>query len=595
MTYSPMKNRLTALRDQLNQHGIQGFIIPHGDEFQNEFVPAPFERLKFLTGFTGSAGFAIVSPHKAVVMSDGRYTIQLKQQIDHSLFETDDSTKTTAAKWIIANFLNGDVVGFDPMLHSKQYVDMMMRELEPHGIKLKALSQNLMDNIWNDKPSLSNATIFPFPIDYAGLSHLEKIRIIADVISDKGCDAAFLSLPDSVSWTLNIRAHDVPHNPIVLSRLLIKKDATAILFIDESRINSDLQHYLGKDVAISSFSSFVDHVSNGIRKIWLDPLRTPVQFFNIAQDLGISIHEQKDPVIDMRAQKNIHEQKAMRAAHVRDGAAIVKFLHWLDQHKSDQNLSELSLAEALENCRRSSNMYRESSFDTICGWNGNGAIIHYRATPDSHAKIPAHANGILLLDSGGQYEDGTTDITRTISFGNVDPVIRTHNTLVLKGMIAISKARFPYGTTGAQIDVLARQALWDHGLDYPHGTGHGVGCFLSVHEEATSLSPRSQDKMEVGMIVSNEPGYYKENAYGIRIENLILCVDTGEIDELGRPILAFDTLTLAPIDRHLIDKELLDTDEIQWLNNYHARVLRELRPLLSDHEITWLQDACKAL
>jgi Xaa-Pro aminopeptidase len=587
--------RLNNLRALMKTHGLDGFIVPHGDEFQNEFVPESHQRLKYMTGFTGSAGFAVILQDKAVVMSDGRYTIQLKQQVDQNLYELNDSTKITASKWICENASPSAMIGFDPMLHSKQFIDIALKDFEEKNITLKPIQKNLIDNIWNDRPPMRWGRIEQFPLQYAGISHHDKIKKISEIIKTQNCDAVLLSLPDSVSWCLNLRANDVPHNPILLARLIIFANGTAILLIEKERVSNDLSDYLGANISIKDPQDFDKILGQTVKKIWIDPLRSPIHFLQAAYDAGIDIYEQKDPTIILKAQKNLHEQNAMKSAHVRDGVAIVKFLYWLEQHKSDSDLSELFIADKLEQFRKASPLYKDSSFDTICGWNENGAIIHYRATPESHAQIPANANGILLLDSGAQYEDGTTDITRTISFGAIDPTVRTHNTLVLKGMIAISKAKFPYGTMGAQIDVLARMALWDHGLDYAHGTGHGVGCYLSVHEEATSLSPRGHDKMEVGMIVSNEPGYYKEGSHGIRIENLILCVDTGDKDELDRAILSFDTLTLVPIDQRLIDKNLLDDHEIEWINQYHIRILKEIGPSLTPDEFTWLQGACKAL
>ena len=589
------QNRLNNLRTLMKSHGLDGFIVPHGDEFQNEFVPESHQRLKYMTGFTGSAGFAVILHDKAVVMSDGRYTIQLKQQVDQKLFELNDSTKITASKWISTNASPRAVIGFDPMLHSKQFIDIALKDFEEKNIILKPITKNLIDDIWHDRPPVHWGEINQFPLQYAGINHYDKIKKIADIIRTQQCDAVLLSLPDSVSWCLNLRANDVPHNQILLARLVIFANGTATLLIEKERMTNDLIDYLGATISIQSPQNFDKILQQDMKRIWIDPLRSPIHFLQQAYDAGIEILEQKDPTIILKAQKNSQEQNAMKSAHVRDGVAIVKFLYWLEKHKGNSDLSELSIADKLEQFRKASSLYKDSSFDTICGWNANGAIIHYRATPESHAKIPANTNGLLLLDSGAQYEDGTTDITRTISFGAVDPSIRAHNTLVLKGMIAISKAKFPYGTTGAQIDVLARTALWDHGLDNAHGTGHGVGCYLSVHEEATSLSPRCHDKMEVGMIVSNEPGYYKEGSHGIRIENLILCIDTGDKDELGRAVLAFDTLTLAPIDQRLIDKNMLDDDEIEWLNHYHARILKEISPSLTNEEIMWLQGACKAL
>jgi Xaa-Pro aminopeptidase len=594
MTEIPsIAKKIATLRATFESHQIDGYLVPHGDEYQNEFVPEYSQRLKYLTGFTGSAGFSIVLNDKAVVMSDGRYSVQLKTEIDHSIFLIGDSTKLSVADWLKQNINEPVVIGYDPWLYSELFIISLQKSLANTNIRLKSIDKNLVDILWTNRPTPQWQSIEQFPIEYAGLSYNDKLNIIADIIQQHQQNSVLLTLPDSVSWCLNIRANDVPHNPIVLSRLLINANGTAILFLDDGRNAPELNSYFDDTVSVQPISK-LKHYLEQHKNIMIDPQRSASAFFSMMRENGCSITEAKDPTIALKAKKNDAEIESMRVAHRRDAAAIIKFLAWLDANKTKSH-TEITLDKQLEAFRRQSNEYRDSSFDTICGWNEHGAIIHYRAKPETAATIPQNANGILLLDSGGQYLDGTTDITRTLSFGSVDPEIRKQNTLVLKGMIAVSMAKFPYGTTGAQIDVLARKALWDHGLDYPHGTGHGVGCYLSVHEEATSLSPRSFDKLESGMIISNEPGYYKEGSHGIRIENLILCRDTSHKDELDRAIFEFETLTLVPFDRSLIDQSLLSPSEISWINKYHARILHEIGTSLNGDDLNWLKDACKAL
>lgn len=587
---------LNSVRDTLNENGLSAIIIPHGDEYQNEFVPVYNQRLRHVTGFTGSAGFAIITTTKAVVMSDGRYSIQLKQEIDQSLFEIGDSTKQTQADWLIKNCPPKSMIAYDPWLHTEQSIRGLAQSLSEHDLRLYPLSKNIIDEIWLDRPAKQWGDVEIFPIEYAGLPADEKIKHIQSILKTKNVDSTLISLPDSVSWCLNVRSNDVQFNPVLLARLLIHKEKKPVLFIDQNRcFDTSIMTYLNSIVDIDSIENLSVHLEKNTHSILLDPQRIPKAVFDYARMVSLSIEEGKDPSVDLKACKNEHEQNAMRSAHKKDAAALISFLTWLDNTKEHQDLNELSITDKLETFRRNNPAYKGKSFDTICGWNANGAIIHYRATEKNFASIAKNENGILLLDSGGQYEDGTTDITRTLSFGVIPDTIKRENTLVLKGMIGLSKTIFPYGTTGAELDVRARKPLQDHGLDYAHGTGHGVGCHLSVHEEATGISPRSHDKMEVGMIVSNEPGYYKENSHGIRIENLILCVDTFQKNEIGSPLLTFETLTLVPLDKTLIDQSLLDKDEIDWINHYHQRIFNEISPLLDDITIKWLSNACKAL
>ena len=596
MTENNRLSILKLIRTRLKSENLGGIIVPHGDEYQNEFVPAYNQRLRTITGFTGSAGFAVITHDKAVVMSDGRYSIQLKQEIDQTLFETNDSTKETISGWILKNCEPGTIIGYDPWLMNEQSIRLIETNLKDSTIKIRALENNLIDDIWTDRPPISWGDPHIFPLEYAGLSAADKISAIQNNLNEANIESTLITLPDSVSWCLNIRSNDVEFNPIFLGRLLVFKDKKPILFIDNNRkLSETITTYLENFVDIKPIRDLEICLSTQTGSISLDPQRSPHKIFKLAQNAHLKILEAKDHSIDAKAQKNQSEQNAMRNAHKRDAAAIIKFLAWLDEAKQKADLSELIIADRLENFRREAEGFKGNSFNTICGWNENGAIIHYRATPQKFAVIPQNANGVLLLDSGGQYKDGTTDITRTLAFGAVPVEIKKQNTAVLKGMIALSKTCFPLGITGAELDAIARKPLHAQGLDYAHGTGHGVGCYLSVHEEATGIHPRSKDKMLAGMIVSNEPGYYQENSHGIRIENLILCIYTKTTDESNQPILAFETLTLVPFDRDLIDVSLLDDDERKWINQYHARILSEISPMLPAETIKWLSNACKAL
>ncbi len=574
--------KLTFLRALMKEEGVDGFIVPRADEYQGEYVPASADRLKWISGFTGSAGFAIVLADRAVVMSDGRYTIQLKQQVDASLFTTEDSTKVSAADWLLAN-AKGKTIGIDPRLHTPREV----KALKEKGVAIRLLERNPLDAVWKDRPAAPSAKVEAFPLSHAGQSAQEKLDGIAGTLKEKKCAAAILALPDSIAWTLNIRSSDIPHIPVALSYAIAHDDATLDWFIDAARVPEQIVQSFGNRVSIHAPAD-ISKVMAGLKgRVLVDERRTSVWFLEQLKAGSIETLDAKDPSIPMKARKNKDEQRAMRHAHVRDGVAVTKFLHWLSHASMKENLTELQVEEKLEEFRRAAPEYKDSSFDTIAGYGPNGAIVHYRATPETNATLENW--NLLLLDSGAQYVDGTTDITRTIAIGQPSEEMKEHFTLVLKGHIALASARFPGGTTGAQIDILARTPLWQKNLDYAHGTGHGVGCYLSVHEEATSFSPRGIDPVEPGMIISNEPGFYKEGAYGIRLENLVLAFEDGECPSTGKTMLAFETLTLAPFDLTCIKMEMLSEDEKFWLAQYHKRVYAELAPHLDKDTAAWLK------
>ncbi len=584
--------KLSALRSNLKNLGVDGFIVPRTDEYQNEFVPECFERLAWLTGFTGSAGFAVILPEIAGVLSDGRYTIQLKNQVDQTLYEIGDSIKVTLSDYLTHEAKSGQVIGYDAKLHSPKQIQMLEAKLKEKSITLKALDKNPIDIIWADRPPEPMAKVEIFPEKYAGRSSAEKRMAIAQFIKDQGAKACVITLPDSIAWLLNIRGSDVSHNPVALSYALLHDDGRAEWFISTEKVSSDVLRHAGNTVEVFEPAKIEERLAmlaGDDKPVMIDPQRSSKYFFDVLKKNKIIIREEKDPCILPKAVKTTAEQEAMIAAHVRDGAAVTKFLYWLSNNA--QGKTEVEIADQLEVFRKADPMHRDSSFDTICGWASNGAIVHYRAEDKSAATVKG--NGLLLIDSGAQYADGTTDITRTIAIGTPTDEMKDRYTRVLKGHIALASARFPQGTTGAQLDSLARQALWQAGLDYAHGTGHGVGCYLSVHEEAAGISPRGTEAVLPGMIISNEPGYYKEGEYGIRIENLILCNKTGDKTEDGRDMLYFETLTLAPIDLSIVDLRLLTDSERWWVNDYHFRVRDVLSPTLEPAEKSWLDQVTK--
>lgn len=560
---------------------VQGFIVPRTDEYQGEYVPECAERLKWLTGFTGSAGFAVILIDKAVVMSDGRYTIQLASQVDPTLYEIGNSQEIKMTDWIKKHAPKGSVLGYDPRLHTVNEIE----ELEKTKVKLKPLAPNLIDEIWADRPAAPQSNVEVFPEEIAGKSASDKVNEITGFMTEKGAEALLLTLSDSIAWLLNIRGFDVAHIPVALSYVVLFEDGSVQWFINQNRLDKEVMEALPPktqiipheqiDIVLKNFSGL---------KVMLDPKRSSVWFDRVLRYAGAEILHVKDPCIDRRARKTKSEKEAMKKAHVRDGVAMVKFLKWFNDNAVSEELTELSVEQRLNEFRAEAKEFRDTSFDTIAGYAGNGAIVHYRATEDSSQIIKK--GSLLLLDSGAQYCDGTTDITRTLSIGTPTDEMIARNTYVLKAHIALATAVFKKGTTGKELDAICRKPMKDQGLNYGHGTGHGVGCYLSVHEEAAmGISPRGEAPLEAGMILSNEPGYYEEGAYGIRIENLI---QTNE-NEAGD--LYFETITLTPFDKNLIDASLLKDQERKWVNNYHASVYETLAPFFDDEHRAWLKEA----
>ena len=583
------KSRVTALRQLFRKQRLTGLIIPRQDEFQGEYVAAYAERLRWLTGFAGSWGMAILTRTKGAIFVDGRYTIQVRQQVDTTLFTPHHLIDEPPAAWIAENLKKGDVLGYDPWLLTADQAERFAAACAKAGAKLQPLSNNPVDAIWEDQPKRPTASLSVQPLQFAGQSVPDKLAMISKLLAKAGADATVLTQPDSVAWAFNIRGHDVPYTPVVLAYAILRKKGKAELFIDKAKLPEDVQAHLKKSVIIKKPAEFESTLKAlGKSAVQIDGNWAPTKIkLALAK---AKIINATDLCVLPKAKKNKTEQEGARAAHRRDGVAMSRFLCWLENAAPKGGLTEWSVAEKLEQFRRDTGMLLDLSFDSIAGAGPNAAIPHYHVNPDDC--LPLKINEIFLIDSGGQYQDGTTDITRTVIVGEPTEEMRDRFTRVLKGMIDVSRIRFPKGTCGSQIDVLARQSLWAGGLDYDHGTGHGVGSYLSVHEGPARINKSDRIALEPGMILSNEPGFYKQNEFGIRIENLLLIHEAKAIDGGERPMLGFETLTLCPIERRLIDTKLLTRDELHWLDTYHARVLKEVGDHLSGDELTWLRKAC---
>ncbi len=590
------KERLGALRAELSRRGLDGFLIPRADEHQGEYVAPRSERLSWLTGFDGSAGFAVVLKDKAAIFVDGRYTLQARDQVDSESYEIRHVPAESPHGWLAANLAVGATVGFDPWLHPPAAVDRFRSACAGAGAELVAVDGNPLDAVWTDQPGPPLAPVVPHGLEYAGRPAAEKRAEIGATLARAGIDATVLTLPDSIAWLFNIRGADVPRTPLPHAFALVAADGSAMLFLDPRKASPGLAEHLGDDVAIAApeeLGQELDALKG--RSIQIDGATAPQWVFDRLEKAGAAIRLGDDPCQLPKARKNEVELAGIRAAHRRDGAALTKFLAWLDGAAANGGVTEIEAADRLEAFRRESNLMRDLSFDTISGAGPNGAIVHYRVTERTDRAL--EANSLYLVDSGAQYPDGTTDVTRTVAVGAPTPEMRRHFTLVLKGHIALATARFPKGTSGSQLDALARLPLWRAGLDYDHGTGHGVGAYLSVHEGPQRISKMPNSvALEPGMIVSNEPGYYKEGAYGIRIENLVAVTEAEAVGDSGeRPMLGFETLTLAPIDRRLIDIDILTEDERAWLNAYHAEVRETLSGQMDGAGRTWLEAATAPL
>jgi len=566
--------KLAKLRAEMTKAGVDAFLVPRTDEYQGEYVADNAERLAWLTGFTGSAGLAIVTQDTALVMSDGRYTIQLEQEVNSDLYDLVNSQEITPDEWLVKYCNEGKIIGYDPRLHTPKQI----QDKEEKGLVLQAVD-NLVDKVWGDRPDAPCSKAFLFDEKFSGVSAAQKIETIQGQLKEQGAYGVVITLSDSIAWLLNIRGNDIPHIPVILSYAFVPMEGKVQWFVADKKIEN-IKEGLSDFVDFHD-EDFVEEYLKGLldQKIMFDPKRSSIWFKNILNHVGAVMIEADDPCIMLRACKNKIEQEAMKNAHIRDGVALVKFFKWFE---GTSNQTELSVEKKLKVFRAEASEFKETSFNTIAGFGSNGAIVHYRANEGSNQNI--EEGSLLLLDSGAQYEDGTTDITRTLAVGAPTQEMKERNTLVLKGHIALASARFKKDTPAKELDKLARQFLEKEGLNYAHGTGHGVGCYLSVHEEAAQgISPRAEEPLKAGMIISNEPGYYKEGQYGIRIENLVL-VRQEESEHY------FETISFCPLDNNLIVVEMLSDDEINWINAYHAQAFEKLSPYLDAEHKAWLQE-----
>lgn len=590
--------RVKALRQILQKAKVDAYVVPRADEHQGEYVAASAERLKWLTGFSGSAGFAAITAKTAAVFVDGRYTVQVKFETDRDLFSYPGIARLNLANWLIDNLKPGSVIGFDPWLITIAEHQRLTTALAQADLKLKPGTRNLIDKIWGKaRPKPSSTPVTLHPLKYAGEPAAKKISRVQDILRESSTDYAILTQPDSIAWLLNIRGNDIPHTPVALAFALVPRSGKPELFIDPQKVSDKVAAKLAETVKLKAPDALrarlQDLKANG-KVASLDPETAAFWFQRV---LGSKAHYKigTDPCLNLKAIKNSAEIAGSKSAHIRDGHAIVRFLAWLDSQLQQKTLeiSELDIVEKLEAFRRDTGALKEISFDTISGSGPNGAIVHYRVSTATNRTL--RRGELLLVDSGAQFLDGTTDITRTVALGRPTNDMRLHYTLVLKGHVAIAMAKFPIGTRGLDLDPLARKALWQYGLDYDHGTGHGIGSYLSVHEGPQSISKAGRVVLEPGMILSNEPGYYKEDSYGIRIENLVLINPPATPQHGERDMLSFTTLTMAPYDQALIDVALLDTDERDWIDAYHAEVYRTLTPDLDTNTRDWLKKATRPL
>ncbi|MEM1285818.1 MAG: aminopeptidase P family protein [Pseudomonadota bacterium] len=583
--------RLAALRSLMAESGLDGLLVPRTDEHQSEYLPAYAERVAWLTGFTGSNAFVLILPKEARVYTDGRYTLQVKAQTDTSVYTPDNMTVKPPSAYLGEQDLAGKVIGYDPWLHTMRGFRTFEKAADKAGAELKATQSNLIDCIWTDQPGRPNAPIIPHPLDLAGQPFEEKIAEIAKTIAGKGADAGVLVQADGAAWTFNLRGDDVPQKPMFLAFTIITAEGEAQLFIDPGKLTADAEAQL-KGVAIKDIGSFpaaLKELGTSGKTVMVDPATVSVKIANTITEAGGSLVKATDPMEAPRARKNAVEQAGAKAAHVRDGAAVSRFLAWFDREAPKGELDEIKAADQLLAFRRETNQLQDIAFDTISGAGPHGAIVHYRVTHATNA--PIETNSLYLVDSGGQYRDGTTDITRTLLVGEPSPEYIKAYTLVLKGHIALATARFPKGTTGAHLDALARQFLWAEGLDYAHGTGHGVGSYLGVHEGLARIAKQGNVPLEPGMLLSNEPGYYEEGAFGIRLENLVFVTEPEDIGG-DLPMMGFETITRAPFERRLVDVAMMSDAELAWLNSFHAKVLTDIGPQLSGDDLAFLEAAC---
>jgi Xaa-Pro aminopeptidase len=588
--------RLAAFREELLRRKLTGFVIPRADQQQNEYVAPSEERLAWLTGFTGSAGMAVVLLHEAAVFVDGRYTLQAAKQVDGKAWRVQSLVEPPPESWLGDHLADGDRLGFDPWLHTSAAAERLARACAGAGAELVAVDSNPVDSVWTERPAPPIGPVTVHSLEFAGESEPDKLDRIRAEIARLGADALMLSDSHAVAWTFNIRGADVSHTPLPLSYALVPKDGRATIFIDARKLSNSTRAHLEANATVEepeALTAALTALAEHGAAIALDGATAADALSRLITSHGGKPLVGNDPVALLKASKNPIEIRGTQTAHRRDAVALARFLAWIDREAPKGALTEIDAVEALETFRRDTGALKDVSFPTISGTGPNGAIVHYRVTRKSNRRIAV--GDLLLIDSGAQYEDGTTDVTRTIAVGAPTAEMRDRFTRVLRGHIAIARAVFPDGTSGAQLDSFARQYLWQAGLDYGHGTGHGVGSYLSVHEGPGRISKLGTVPLKRGMILSNEPGYYKTDGFGIRIENLELVVEA-DIPGAEQPMNAFATLTLAPIDRRLVDIALIGDDERMWIDDYHARVKREVLPLLDDEATrVWLDAATEPL
>ncbi|MEQ9815185.1 MAG: aminopeptidase P family protein [Azospirillaceae bacterium] len=594
------ERRLRAVRSAMRSAGadgaaLDGFIIPMDDEHLTEYVPECARRIAWLTGFGGSAGVVVVLPDEAAIFVDGRYTLQVRDQVPGALYAYHHLVEEPPVDWLASKVHPGWSIGYDPRVPTVSWVTRAEEALAKAGATLVAAVDNPVDRAWADRPAPPRAPAVPHAFEFAGEAASDKQARLAEAIAGRGSDAAVIAAPESIAWLLNIRGGDTEETPFTVSYAILRRDGTVTWFVDPAKIGADLPAHLGNQVALATpedFSAALDGMSG--QTVEVDPTRVNAWVFGRLDAAGATIVEETDPCVLPKACKNETEIEGARRAHRRDGAAIFRFLKWVTQTAPAGGVSEIDAARHLKELRAKEENFRTDSFSAISGSGPNGAIVHYRVTPETDRKL--QAGELYLIDSGGQYLDGTTDITRTVAIGEPPAEAKEAFTRVLKGHIALATTRFPKGTNGAQLDVLARRALWQAGLDYDHGTGHGVGSYLGVHEGPARISKMPNDvALLPGMIMSNEPGYYKTGAYGIRIENLIVVRPCEALKDTDKAFLEFETITLAPIDLTLIEPSLLDAEEIAWLDAYHARVYETLAEGLDEDERAWLAQATQPL
>jgi len=580
------------IRAAMAEQGLDGFLVPHEDEHQNEYLPKANDRLAWATGFTGSAGAAVILKDKAAVFVDGRYAIQVRDQVDSDVFEVRDLEGGVPA-YLRESARPGWTIGYDPKLHSPDALARLTEAAAGAGAALRPVAANPLDLAWGQaRPAQPKAPVVPHPLAYAGEDSASKrARLGADLARD-GAQAAVITAPAAIAWLFNIRGGDVIRSPLPLSQTILKADGTATLFLDPDKVTPELPAWLGNEVALATPDDLEPALATlGGQSVLADPALTSAWYFEILERAGATVIRGSDPTTLPRACKNAVEIEGARRAHIRDGAALTRFLHWLGTEGQLSLPDELEAVAKLEAFREATGALKDISFDTIAGATANGAICHYHPTHRTNRR--SEPGSLLLIDSGGQYLDGTTDVTRTVAMGEPSAEMRERFTLVLKGHLALTRVRYPVGTTGPALDALARAPLWAAGLDYDHGTGHGVGSYLGVHEGPHRIAKVNNTvALRPGMIVSNEPGYYKEGAYGIRIENLQVVTGPAPIPGGERPMLGFEPLTLAPIDRRLVDVAMLTSEEREQLDVYHARVLEIVGPLVEDDVRAWLEEVC---